>query len=358
MVYGKKEAVMTRGLAIVSMICLHMFCKLGSDIMCQPLIWINDEKPFVYWIGFFSEICVPIYSICAGYAQYLLFTKNKSKFKDNCKRLFKILKNYWIILIVFCLIGLIVKDSVVPGSFTDFIEHFFLLSTDYNGAWWFLQTYVILLFIPSFILMFPVKKINGYLGIVLLIAFDIVKYFFEHYFSVFPHTEIKPLAFIFYLLSRIIQVLPFFWIGAFLCKVNAIEKIERIIKGKISSQRVVNLILIFACVVAFVLTNIINKAGVIGIDAVFIFLAFNLIKKSKPVESLFLFLGKHSTNIWLCHMFFYLTVFTDLVWKAKYPVFVFLFMMVLCIVTSYVEMFISKGIDKSFDIIKKRRKTV
>lgn len=53
MLYGKQEAVMTRGLAILSMVCLHLFCKLGDDIVYTPLIWLNDEIPLIYTVGFF-----------------------------------------------------------------------------------------------------------------------------------------------------------------------------------------------------------------------------------------------------------------------------------------------------------------
>ena len=50
----------------------------------------------------------------------------------------------------------------------------------------------------------------------------------------------------------------------------------------------------------------------------------------------FLLLGRHSTNIWLVHMFFFSQLFPNLVFFAKFPVLVFVVMMVLCFAASMV----------------------
>ena len=362
MVYGKKEAVMTRGLAIISMVLLHMFCKLGNDIMCTPLLWVNSEKPFIYWIGFYSEICVILYSICSGYAQYILFQKNKSKPKDNAKRLIKLLQNYWIILIMFSLIGLIIKDSEVPGSIGRFALNFFVIGEEYNGAWWFLHTYVIILLIPSSVIMYPVKKINGYFGIIFLFVFISALIIIQHFVNFLPDRDSKILFNLVYHILNFIKVLPMFWIGAFLCKINVFKKIEafynRYLKKKNIPGFVYNIVLILVLIVDFIVTNLLNKAIIAPFNAVLVFFIFNLLRKSEFIEKLFVFLGKHSTNIWLCHMFFYAVLFKNLVWKAKYPFFCFIFMMALCLITSYIEMFISSYSDKFFNFIRLKGKRI
>lgn len=58
--------------------------------------------------------------------------------------------------------------------------------------------------------------------------------------------------------------------------------------------------------------------------------------KSKFVEKTLLFFGKHSTNIWLTHMFFYLVVFKDLVYSARYPILIYIFMLAICVTVSFV----------------------
>ena len=61
-----------------------------------------------------------------------------------------------------------------------------------------------------------------------------------------------------------------------------------------------------------------------------------LLKHPEWWERFLQLMGKHSTNIWLTHMFFYLTLFEGLVFQARYPAFVFLLMIVLCLSTSWI----------------------
>ena len=61
----------------------------------------------------------------------------------------------------------------------------------------------------------------------------------------------------------------------------------------------------------------------------------------KPFE----FLGEHSTNIWLVHMFFYMSRFGGLAYKMKYPVFVLITTLLLSISASYIVMLIQKKLS-------------
>ncbi len=58
------------------------------------------------------------------------------------------------------------------------------------------------------------------------------------------------------------------------------------------------------------------------------------------------YFGKHSTNIWLVHMFFYSTLFSGLVFAAKYPVLVFALLLVLSLASSYVINWLNRPILK------------
>ena len=60
-------------------------------------------------------------------------------------------------------------------------------------------------------------------------------------------------------------------------------------------------------------------------------LCFWLWKKPRWAERFFLFFGKHSTNIWLVHMFFYAVLFDGFVFVAKYPLPIFILMIVVCL---------------------------
>ena len=47
----RKDIKMTQGLAILTMVSLHLFCRLGTDVYGTPLLWLNSTTPAVYNIG-------------------------------------------------------------------------------------------------------------------------------------------------------------------------------------------------------------------------------------------------------------------------------------------------------------------
>lgn len=58
------------------------------------------------------------------------------------------------------------------------------------------------------------------------------------------------------------------------------------------------------------------------------------------------YFGEHSTNIWLIHMFFYRKLFHGVVFCLKYPIPVFLFLIVLSLASSYVIKWLSRPVLK------------
>ena len=76
------------------------------------------------------------------------------------------------------------------------------------------------------------------------------------------------------------------------------------------------------------------------ITAIAVLLSVSLMKYPKGINAILEFLGMHSTNIWLVHMFFYLPVFGGLVFKAKYPVVIISLMFVMCIIVSHIIRYI------------------
>ena len=285
--YSKKDAKMTQGFAILRMLVLHLFCRLGKDVYGTPIIWVSPEKPLVYLFGFFAGVCVPIYSMCAGYARWLV---KDSVYKENWKRIYKLMKNYWIILILFSCIGFITGGNI-PGNWTKFLKSLVLLYS-YNGAWWYLNTYVIILVIPTSIILFPVRKMEARHGISVCILIQMVWWFINR-FSI--------------LLGQLDGYLGFIY------------------------KELLNLI----GVILFIGYTSLNKSVLIGITGICTFFVFNLLNKPFWIENIFLCLGKHSTNIWLTHMFFYcVDPFAGLVQKGQYPLVIILFILILTIGTS------------------------
>lgn len=324
---SKKDIKITKGLAIVSMVVLHLFCRKGADVYGAPLLWINSDTPFVYYLGFLAEICVPMYCLCSGYAHYRLGETKGLTVKRNSKRVLKFLINFWIVLIIFSVIGIIAKSDTIPVSFSAFFGNAFLYNITYNGAWWFVPTYVLLV-----CLSFPLfKLVNNVNGIVLFIIGSGQLLFFwlfdstiKEYLSVNTVMALATTQ----IINLVGDVLFTYICGMLIAKHNVVSFIKK--------KNIKNIWLLTTLLLVSVAICIVQKAILMPYYAIFVFLIFNSLNKSKAVVNTFDFLGTHSTNIWLVHMFFYLTLFTGLVQNLKYPLFIFAGLMAICIAISYI----------------------
>lgn len=332
MEFSKKDAKMTKGLAIVCMLVLHLFCRTGSDVFGKPLIWLNKEIPLVFWFGFFAEICVPLYSMCAGYAQQHLYAAGKTGMKATFRRMGRLMLNYYLVLGLFTVICLCIGNQHMPGSWSKFLKSLVLLES-YNGAWWYLNTYMICLLIPASLLLFPVHQLGTGAGMVFCWALQVGVYLLNRV-GLMPDSEVNAIAgFVFNEIKNLLNVLPYFWLGAFMCKGKVLASIRKWWKRQPWGG---NALLLLIGLILFVGFNLIHKAVLVGVAAFAVFLLFNLWEKGQREERAFLFLGDHSTNIWLTHMFFYAYIFEGLVIKARYPVLMFSYMLMLCCLTSYI----------------------
>jgi hypothetical protein len=341
--YNKEDAKMTQGLAVLCMVVLHLFCRTGSDVLGTPLLWFDSVTPVVFWFGFFAEICVPVYSMCAGYAQQLLWQKGDHGIRSRGIRIMRLMRNYWIVLGLFAVLGLVFDHgNSVPGDIIRFLKSIVLLHS-YNGAWWYLNTYVILLLIPPAVLFFPVHKLKLIPGLTLCGAVHVLWYIASrmHFVPDAPDSSVV-LQFLHKEFVNLMGVLPYVWLGGFLCKYSVIEK-TRDYYDRAVPAGAQKLLLLLIAVVLFVGANIVHKAVIMGFVAVF--LLFNIWKKSDPIKKVMLFLGKHSTNIWLVHMFFYAGFLKMPVLSVQYPVFMLAALLALSFGSSYLIMLIDKGID-------------
>ena len=357
MKYSKEDAQMTQGLAILCMVILHLFCRTGSDVLGTPLIWLDSSTPLVYWFGFFAEICVPVYSLCAGYAQQLLWEGGRSGFRARGSRILRLMRNYWIVLTLISVLSLVLGNgNAMPGSLGKFLKSLVLLHS-YSGAWWYLNTYVILLALPPVLMLLPVHKLKLIPGLLFCAAFHVLWYLVRKYGFV-PDVLFAPavVQFLFKEAVNLAGVLPYIWMGGLLCKYRAVEtlwaRFAQIIPPKGRKA-----VLLAVAVFGFVAVNIIHKAVLMGFAAVAVFLLFNLWEKEQYTRKALLFLGKHSTNIWLVQMFFYSGFLSAPVLAVRYPVLMLTVLLVLCICSSYMIIQIDRWMLLCVNRIKQSSET-
>ena len=326
----KSQIKITKGIAILFMLLLHLFCTKTYEDLYTPLIFIGDI-PLVYYLALFGDYCVAIYCFCSGYGLFISYKNNKEKYiKNNLIRILKLYINYWIILFMFVvLLGFISgQANKYPGDLKTFLLTFTAISPAYNGAWWFVTTYIILVLLSPIINKIIVKY-NSIIIMTISFVFYVVAYVQRIKGIIVFDNEVLNWSIRQVALFGTSQ-LPFI-VGAIFAHKKIYSKLYNI-ANNIKYKNILGVILIALMIIAHGFVETLFVAVFTGIAFICI---FNLMDKPKWLNKLLDYLGNHSTNMWLTHMFFYMIYFKKLVFAPKYSFLIFPWLVILCLVSSY-----------------------
>lgn len=236
--------------------------------------------------------------------------------------------HFWLVVCCFSIVGLISGSSVIPGSVHAFLGNILLYHLSYNGAWWVVPTYGFLILLsPAFI--FAVKRANPLLMIIGSGSIYFVAYIL--YFNYELTITNKILEWMFEQLLLFGRSQFSFVVGIYFHHCNIIGRIHSIFKNELLRKGII----VILPVMVFVVHCFVQSLIIAPITGIVTLTSFHLWNKPVWIKKIFLFFGRHSTNIWLTHMFFYLILFTRLVYVFREPVAVYLFLLAICIFVSY-----------------------
>ena len=340
----KEQIKRSKGVAIIFMIILHLFCRKDIQGYYDTSLFINNV-PFIYYFALLGGACVPIYCFASGYGLYIGYKKKDMYYYkyDNRIRILKFLINFWIILILTCVVGyLLGMKDIYPGSLLNFIGNILLIKSSYCGAWWFVQTYVILVILSPIIF----KLIDKYNSKILLFLSMIIYFlaYLQRIRNVIPINN----GFLLLIVNAMVLVGTSqlsFVIGAVFVKERIYSKISSVV-STLKGKNVLCLVGICGLVVVhgFIETMLIDPF----IAVVFICL-FNLIDLGYLGVKIWDFFGTHSTNMWLTHMLFYMIFAKEFVFASRNIVVIFLVLICLSVMSSYLINIIYKPIIKLID---------
>ena len=334
----KQDTQKAKGVAIIGMVMLHLFCRLG-DLPYRPWIWIG-ETPLIYYLGLFGDCCVPIYCFCSGYAHYLLKEKLQTDYlKTTAQKLLRFLRQYWLVVILFSAVGLFTgKGSVIPGSLSKFLGNLMLYHLSYNGAWWFVITYIFLSMLSP-VLFRITQKLHPILLLLLSGSIYFVSYLYRFQFPITLSNAVLNWMWQQLILLGTSQFM--YMVGMVTRKEQLVTKLRVICQGKaIYSGCLLSILL-----TAFVGHCVVQSLIVAPLTAMAVLICLFGMNMPDCVDRILLLMGKHSTNIWLVHMFFYFTLFENFAFVAKYPLTIFALMIAVCLLTSWLINQISRGIQ-------------
>lgn len=297
---NKEEATTVKGIAILMMLFLHLFC---FEDRCDYLI-ILDNRPLLTMLTEASNP-VPLFLLISGYGLYSAYLKGDN---NRYLRLAKLYIHYVTIFLFFWAVKWIVDGSIAL-SILDFIMNLLAYKTSIAPICWFLFPYIILSLLSHFLF----KMLDRYSTVLILIIswgmFCI---------SVMMLSKYGELLSKYNLITQIVSVLNLqfpFLLGAAVCKKQWYARIRKYLRIR------------FFCVILIVMLVLLMV--LIKIDLLNPLYAFFLIPllleviRGNFIKTFLSCLGKHSMNIWLIHGWFCYYIFGKELYSLRLPLLIF-----------------------------------
>lgn len=223
--------------------------------------------------------------------------------------------------------GCFLVPELYPGSWKIFIENFIAWKTSYNWEWWFIFPYVLLICVSN-ILFACIRRWNFFTSFLFSCVVYVISYWV---ISAYKSRLLESYA-LFNFFEFLRMLCSFMW-GALFVKYDLFQRIKKVVNLNVYGNNVLMSIILVS---AFLLRAMIPIHAASVFFMVIFACCFYMMKKSPYVESFFMLMGKHSTNIWLVHTFFCYYYFHDFIYGLKYPILIYILTLGLSVISSVV----------------------
>ena len=329
---SKEQSTIIKGVAILLMIFLHLF---NHDVTgdCTPLLFIGNT-PFVTIL---TRACgpVPFFLIVSGYGLHYTYHHKGLTWNGQIRRILKLFITYWLVLAIFVSIGCFLRPDKYPGTPLNAFLNIISWSSSYNAETWFLFPYTVLALIAAFIFKLIDKLGNIKSFILFCIIGFIAMYITSRYIAVYKiHDSI------FAHIVTIFNLSFSFIVGAIL---HRIAEKRSIVIEKAKSHQVIT----FFLLILLIAIKCLSKISIFNTFYVLIFiLLFIQLHLSPIIKNTLLKLGDYSMPMWMIHTFFSAYLFHEFIYGFKYPLLIYLALIIISYLISIPVMMISKKIIK------------
>ncbi|WP_019551956.1 acyltransferase family protein [Propionispira raffinosivorans] len=312
---------LAKGVALCLLLIHHLFYSPSNNYVD---IMVNGRQ-FSNIVSEFSKVCVAMFVLLSGYG--LNESTDKKQYTNLSfykKHLSKIYSNYWFIWVAFVPVGILYFNISLESVYDNNVALKIILNIlgvqnyfgfyGYNATWWFIGAIV-----PLYI-MFPLlKKLTyKYKKWALIISFSTM------YIPYIPSTISD-------------WIFPFV-LGIFSSQNDLFYRVKKIMSTKpISKLSIYISTIIFIMLFRHYGFGIIKGVHMDGIFALFIiFIGFEYLSKNSFLKRIMIFIGVHSFNIFLFHTFIYFYYFPVFSYRLKYPLLIFLQLLLICLTISII----------------------
>jgi hypothetical protein len=329
---SKEISTILKGIAILMMLWYHLFGISELEELCTPLIYIYDKALVAYIAR--ASYPVSFFLILSGYGLTYIYKQRHLEIKNQIKRITKLYINYWIVLVIFVPIGYFIKPDVYPNDFIHIAANLTGLHCTWNGETWFLLPYAIISLSSYWIIDFVYSLNNKVKIIITLAVYAIVFLLARHLGNHLPENVYWATLLI--LPVYLVQFIFYFSLGILLYRlVESKNKQLNDIKPQIYLITIIILIII---------KSLIKITIADGIYA-FIFI-WCIIHLSIPefFKKILYKLGQRSMIMWMTHTFFSVYLFSDFIYGFKYPILIFIALIVVTYLTAIPIMWLTNKV--------------
>lgn len=344
----KYQSTICKGIGILLMLYHHLFLNVERIEKYDVSFWPMSQETG-HQIAVIFKVCVAIFVFVTGYGYYKKYENEKDGLRTVLARILNLMFKYWFIFLLFFIIGIFAKQINVYEC-GNALKSVIYVIVDFGGLAYFFDTptlnptfwYMSLALL--FIILCPLLKIiNSKIVGIALVLIAIL------------------LGNKFYINLRIQTVFIYLTTlecGMLCSKYKVFEKCEKLLK------KYLNIDLIISLVVLIGLAYLRDARYTFFFDTIIAmslcYLIFRTCQSEKERNVLYNF-GKCSTNAFLVHTFIYKMYFTDLIFKPRYYLMIWGFLVVATWIVSILLEKIKKIIkytDYSILIVKKVQKKV
>lgn len=333
MEFTKQDTKIIKGIAICFMLWHHLFgAPMRIPIDSFTSLFTLNGNSVATVISMFCKICVSLFTFMSGYGLYKSSLKGKYSSKYIWRHLISLYKYVWVLLLVTLPFSIYSHIDYGVEILYETIYNFIGIKATVNREWWFIAPYTMLLVLFPFIKKLVERSSDNFF----LDFFNIV---LVSSFCNYILPSITELAIMRELCSTILwgnfellfDILPSFLLGIIIAKHNVLTEI----KARYSAQSIYCIFSLITLLIVFILRF--RNASYDYIFAAVIVICITILIPTKPMQLIsrvLIPLGENSTAMWLIHSFYCYYIYPPIVYFLKYPVFIFIWLVVLSYISA------------------------
>ncbi len=322
---SRQDSKAIQGLAFLLMLFLHLFNRMQNVDLCTTFLSIKG----IPLIHILTKGCgpVPFFVVLSGYGLYVA----KFSIGTRLKRALRLYVFYWLTLILFVGLGSYLNPVKYPGFVTKAVLNALGFYDTYNSETWFLLPYVL-----TSLLFGVYLEMMRYLGKKWILLISLVMTIAAQYLISRIGVNGMP-RLTYQLVLTAGFMFPFVW-GMVLCDVSqngvSSPKWQSFFSRSSLLLYKSNWFIYLFLLLFFIADVVINNSLFHILFAFAVIILFPHIKKGKVAFAFLQEIGRKSMVMWLIHTYFCYYLFHDWIYGLKYPIVIYLVMLIITYIAS------------------------